>query len=109
MTIRIDWTEEARPRAEEEVDAAEGEGDEVDAEMEGRMERRRRMEAMQEKPETLADNKCEIVWEGEVPEKSFKRFRLKNVESDREGKDSLGPGKEGIWDVAKKWQWEAID
>jgi U4/U6 small nuclear ribonucleoprotein PRP3 len=67
------------------------------------------MEAMQEKPESLADNKCEIVWEGEIPEKSLKWFRLKNVESDREGKDALGPGKEGIWDVAKKWVWENID
>jgi len=31
MTVRIDWTEEARPRAEEEGEAADGDGDEVDA------------------------------------------------------------------------------
>ncbi len=110
LTVRIDWTEEARPRAEDEVGDGEGVVDgEVDAEAEERAERRRRMEAMQEKPESLADNKCEIVWEGEIPEKTFKWFRLKNVETDREGKDALGEGKEGIWDVAKKWVWEGID
>ncbi len=108
MTVRIDWTEEARPRAEEEMpEGLDMEAEE--AEVQARMERRRRAEAMQDKPESLADNKCELVWEGELHEKAFKRFRLKNVESDRDGKDSLGAGREGIWDVAKRWQWESID
>lgn len=96
MLHRIDWTEQARPRAEaedgikeEEEDAGEDEdGDEKN---------------------DLADNKCELIWEGEVSERTFKGFRARHSESDTSAKEWLTPKWEGMWDLAKRWIWAGED
>lgn len=102
MTVRIDWTEEARPKAQEPEGMQDNEQDEDDEED----ARPRSWQPVQERPESLADNRCEIVWEGEVPEKSFRSFRYRNVETDREAKEVLGKQREGVWDLSKRWIWE---
>jgi U4/U6 small nuclear ribonucleoprotein PRP3 len=102
LLVRIDWTEEARPKN---FDGAEGMDMDEDAD-ENAATNRGGWEPMQERPESLADNRCEVVWEGELPQKSFRSFRYRNVETDKEGKEALGKGKEGVWDLAKKWIWE---
>lgn len=112
LLVRIDWTEEARPKVYEaegldgmDIDDPSGAGGDGEEETGNRGG----WQPMQERPESLADNKCEVVWEGEVPQKSFRSFRYRNVETDKEGKDALGKGKEGVWDLSKKWIWEGVD
>ncbi|KAG7530913.1 hypothetical protein FFLO_04736 [Filobasidium floriforme] len=105
LLVRIDWTEEARPKNFDGPDGMDLDNNDEDGEANGRAG----WQPMQEKPESLADNKCEIVWEGELPQKNFRSFRYRNVESDRDGKEVLGKGREGVWDLAKKWIWEGVD
>lgn len=105
MTVRIDWTEEARPKAQE-PEGMQDEPQQQEDEDEDEEVRPRAWQPIQERPESLADNRCEIVWEGEVPEKSFRSFRYRNVETDREAKEALGKQREGVWDLSKRWIWE---
>lgn len=105
LLVRMDWTEEARPKA---FDAPEGMELDDNAE-EGEGNGRAGWQPMQAMPESLADNMCEVVWEGELPQKNFKTFRYRNVETDREGKEALGKGREGVWDLTKKWIWEGVE
>jgi U4/U6 small nuclear ribonucleoprotein PRP3 len=91
MLARIDWTEEARPLGEDE----DGEDDEKADDA--------------ARPDSLADNRCELIWEGEVPERTFKMFRARHAESDSKAKEWLTPKWEGMWDLAKRWVWQGED
>ncbi|KAJ6486841.1 small nuclear ribonucleoprotein hPrp3 [Mycena sanguinolenta] len=103
MTHRIKWTEAARPRGRKDAgldnpsDAEEGGGDEVDNVSDVKQE----LEDNQ-----LADNKCDLVWEGVVPNRSFSYFKLRTCLTDREAKELLGEGLRGHWDQAKDWKGE---
>ncbi|KAK4702533.1 U4/U6 small nuclear ribonucleoprotein PRP3, partial [Phenoliferia sp. Uapishka_3] len=94
MLTRIDWTSEAvardgdEPATKDELSTADPAG-EPEA-----------MEGLDE-PESLADNKCSLVWEGVHREKMFSYFKLHNCPSDSNARDVLGPKLEGLWDVAK--------
>lgn len=99
MLSRIDWTEQARPLADGDGDA-DGEDKSGD---EGKDEDRDGPGG------DLADNKCEMIWEGEVPERTFKQFRARHAESDSKAKEWLTPKWEGMWDLAKRWVWEGED
>ncbi|EIW68880.1 hypothetical protein TREMEDRAFT_13987, partial [Tremella mesenterica DSM 1558] len=94
MLHRIDWTEQARPLGDE------GEDDDEDG---------GKMGGGQEDPDSLADNKCELIWEGEVPERTFRIFRARHAESDSKAKEWLTPKWEGMWDVAKRLVWSGED
>lgn len=83
---RIDWTEQARPK----------EGDKSDGEDEDEVG-------------DLADNKCELIWEGDVPERTFKHFKARHAETDGAAKEWLTPKFEAMWDLAKRWQWQGED
>lgn len=106
LTVRIDWTEEARPRVVETDGMAVDDNEDQDGEEVA--QQNTGWQSMQERPESLADNKCEVIWEGEVAEKTFRTFRYANAESDKEAKDRLGQ-RSGFWDLAKKWIWEDVD
>jgi U4/U6 small nuclear ribonucleoprotein PRP3 len=93
---RIDWTEQARPLAE-----GEGEGDE-EGDGAAAVE-------TQDGDADMAENKCELIWEGEVPERSFKQFRARHSESDTGAKNWLTPKYEGMWDLAKRYVWSGED
>lgn len=99
MLSRIDWTEQARPMAD-------GDGGEdapgSDEDMDGRTNSK-------EGEQDLADNKCELIWEGELPERVFKMFRARHVETDSKAKEWLTPRFEAMWDLAKRWQWAGED
>lgn len=86
MLSRIDWTEQARPMAEGDKSEDEDKDD--------------------EEPGDLADNKCELIWEGEVPERTFKQFRARHAETDGAAKEWLTPKWEGMWDLAKRTVWK---
>jgi U4/U6 small nuclear ribonucleoprotein PRP3 len=51
---------------------------------------------------SLAENRCDLVWEGEQRERYFRDFRPKSTPTDQLAKDFLGPKLEGLWDVARK-------
>lgn len=96
LLSRIDWTEEARPLDDGAV------GDEEDG---GPSMTRH----IQQGPESLEDNTCELIWEGEVPERMFKVFRARHAETDTKAKDWLTPRYEGYWDLAKRHVWKGED
>lgn len=101
MLHRIDWTEQARPRAEtDEGGASKGEDDEDDDAGD---------DGDGDEKNDLADNKCELIWEGEVSERTFKGFRARHSESDTSAKEWLTPKWEGMWDLAKRWIWLGED
>lgn len=92
MLNRIDWTEEPRTRVEGTpgIPAGDEGGAGASTEAEG-------------EPQSLADNTCEMIWEGEARDRAFKTFRPKNCPTDAIARDFLGTRMEGFWDVAKKW------
>jgi U4/U6 small nuclear ribonucleoprotein PRP3 len=120
LLSRIDWTEEARPKPLF-ASAGGGEGMDVDALIgDGAAEDGDDAtgaganggggwQPIQSRPETMADNRCELVWEGEVQEKHFRSFRYRNIEVDREAREMLGKAREGLWDLTKRWIWEGVD
>jgi U4/U6 small nuclear ribonucleoprotein PRP3 len=83
MLERIDWTAEARSRTPDEERAephpAPVDGEEQPAE-----------------PQSLADNTCELIWEGEGRERVFNSFRPKNCPSDAIAREFLG-SRLGFW------------
>ncbi|OCF58032.1 U4/U6 small nuclear ribonucleoprotein PRP3 [Kwoniella mangroviensis CBS 10435] len=95
---RIDWTEEARPLNDNEYENEEDEDDDRPKTNGGNGDG--------EGPESLEDNKCELIWEGEVPERTFRLFRARHAETDTKAKEWLTPKWEGMWDLAKRWVWE---
>ncbi|KAJ9118211.1 hypothetical protein QFC22_004117 [Naganishia vaughanmartiniae] len=119
LLSRIDWTEEARPKPLF-ASAGGGEGMDVDAlagdaaaddgdDATGANGSGQGWQPIQSRPETMADNRCELVWEGEVQEKHFRSFRYRNIEVDREAREMLGKAREGLWDLTKRWIWEGVD
>ncbi|KAK8861457.1 hypothetical protein IAR55_002276 [Kwoniella newhampshirensis] len=103
MLNRIDWTEQARPLGDEGDEGDDGE--EGDDDEEGGTAKK----AAEGDGPDLADNKCELIWEGEVPERTFKMFRARHAESDTKAKEWLTPKWEGMWDLAKRWVWQGED
>nr|POE52000.1 u4/u5/u6 small nuclear ribonucleoprotein prp3 [Quercus suber] len=50
----------------------------------------------------LTDNQCRLVWEGDEPARSFKRWGSKACETDGEARDVLGRSKmENMWTLAR--------
>lgn len=89
MLERIDWTAEARSRTPDEE-----RNEPIPSQIEGE-------EAIAE-PQSLAENKCELIWEGDGKERVFSSFRPKNCPSDAIAREFLG-SRQGLWDVAKRW------
>lgn len=102
MLSRIDWTEQARPMADADGDASASDED-------SGMNNNNHNNNGKEGEQDLADNKCELIWEGELPERVFKMFRARHVETDSKAKEWLTPRFEGMWDLAKRWQWAGED
>ncbi|KAF8920511.1 pre-mRNA processing factor 3-domain-containing protein [Mucidula mucida] len=82
MTHRIAWTEASRPRGGEDVELAESANGETPG---------MTVDNVGEK-----DNKCWLVWEGDLRERS--------CASDRAAKELLGEKLKGYWDIAKNWK-----
>jgi U4/U6 small nuclear ribonucleoprotein PRP3 len=80
MLVRVDWTETARPLPGEEALLPPA-----------------KVEFEQE--ENMAENRCDLMWEGPIKEKTFNRFMPKNTESERAVRDFLGEKNQGYWDV----------
>ncbi|GJJ10551.1 hypothetical protein Clacol_004778 [Clathrus columnatus] len=96
MLHRIQWTEASRPRAEEniEIDNEEHEAGKGDGKGllpdEGLL--------------SLEDNRCDLIWEGEIGDRAFRSFKPKSCPTDASARESLGAKLAGHWDVAKNWR-----
>ncbi|KAF8639281.1 hypothetical protein AX16_010353 [Volvariella volvacea WC 439] len=126
MLHRIAWTEAARPRGGGGADDVELENPDSEAEddEEGSAGPKAQPTASTsaagaaggngtaagaengEEASNLEDNKCWLVWEGQVKERAFNGFKGKSCPTDRDAKDALGEKLRGYWDQAKNWKPE---
>ncbi|KII84667.1 hypothetical protein PLICRDRAFT_46061 [Plicaturopsis crispa FD-325 SS-3] len=103
MLSRIAWTEAARPRGAEDVEVDDGdsdaEGASGDAKGKGKA-------VDTENPVSLENNKCYLVWEGQLRDRAFSNFKPKQCPTDSAAKEVLGTKLSGYWDQAKNWKPE---
>ncbi|KAJ7151040.1 pre-mRNA processing factor 3-domain-containing protein [Mycena filopes] len=106
MMTRIAWTEAARPRGAEDVvletsgsGAEDGEGAQNAASGSGQR-------PQEGTPASLEGNKCYLVWEGMLRDRSFSGFNSKTCPTDGTAKEVLGDKLKGYWDQAKNWKAE---
>ena len=56
------------------------------------------------KLKNLKDNRCVLIWEGEIKERSFKRWGERDCETDGQARQALEKSKmENMWMLAKNW------
>jgi U4/U6 small nuclear ribonucleoprotein PRP3 len=97
MLQRIPWTEAARPRGDEQSEESiYGNPESRDNSAPGVNEAVNSI--------SLENNRCDLVWEGEILERTFLAFRAKNCPTDVIARDVLGPKLTSRWDVAKNWR-----
>jgi U4/U6 small nuclear ribonucleoprotein PRP3 len=53
---------------------------------------------------SLEDNRCDLVWEGEIADRTFRSFRTRPCPTDALAKEALGSKLAGYWDLAKHWK-----
>jgi U4/U6 small nuclear ribonucleoprotein PRP3 len=108
MLERIAWTEAARPRGAEEVELDNGDSGEED---EGDVKGKRKAVTQDESGEavSLEDNKCFVVWEGQLRDRAFNSFKPRSCPTDSSAKELLGARLSGYWDQAKNWKPEEED
>ncbi|KAL0059284.1 U4/U5/U6 small nuclear ribonucleoprotein prp3 [Marasmius tenuissimus] len=106
MTVRIAWTEAARPRGGEDVEIDNGD-EEGEAENAG--EASGSGAAGGENSEggtSLEDNRCWLIWEGLLKHREFSSFKARSCPTDGAAKEVLGERLRGYWDQAKNWKPE---
>ena len=108
MLNRIQWTEAARARGEEEVELAEDEnGDNANGASSSQVVvPPANDDGEYEEENSLADNRCDLVWEGQIRERIFKTFKPKSCPTDMAAKEALGEKMAGYWDQTKNWKPE---
>ncbi|KAF4581346.1 hypothetical protein EYR40_002934 [Pleurotus pulmonarius] len=99
MMHRIAWTESARPRGGEDVEIDDG-GSDAEAPEKGKGKA-----ASEERDGvSLEDNKCWLVWEGQLRDREFNNFKPKSCPTDGAARELLGDRLKGYWDQAKNWK-----
>lgn len=103
MLHRIQWTVAARARADDDVATdEEGGGEGEDG---GRAKSRAFTPAAEDgAPVSLEDNKCELVWEGQIRDRVFSNFKPKSCPTDSAAKEVLGSKLAGYWDQTKNYR-----
>ncbi|KAJ8469204.1 hypothetical protein ONZ45_g16968 [Pleurotus djamor] len=101
MLHRIAWTEAPRPRGGEEVELDEDES------AEGQPDKGKE-KSIEDEPDSISyeENKCWLVWEGQLRDRSFNTFRPKSCPTDGSAREVLGDKLKGYWDQAKNWKPE---
>ncbi|CAK5272941.1 unnamed protein product [Mycena citricolor] len=104
MLNRIDWTQAARPRGGEDVVLDDGgdDGDKAKAKEDGKEQQ----EQEQDGGVPLEDNKCVLIWEGMLRDRSFHDFKGRSCPTDHAARELLGDKLKGYWDQAKNWKDE---
>ena len=104
MMNRIAWTEAARPRGAEDVVLEDGD---LDGEAESsNVVKTSVIEEEGEVRPSLEDNRCFLVWEGQLRDRVFNSFKGHSSPTDRDAKEILGEKLRGYWDQAKNWRPE---
>ncbi|KAK7467209.1 U4/U5/U6 small nuclear ribonucleoprotein prp3 [Stygiomarasmius scandens] len=103
MLARIAWTEAARPRGGEDVELENPASDAEDMPGVNASSSRVNGEGSEN---SLEDNKCWLVWEGLLRDRSFSNFKAKSCPTDSAAKELLGEKLKGYWDQAKNWKPE---
>ncbi|KLO08914.1 PRP3-domain-containing protein [Schizopora paradoxa] len=102
MLNRVQWTVAARARGAEEVELEEGDNaGNQPFEVPSKDEEMRDDEYG---TGTLEENRCDLVWEGQIRERVFKKFRPISCPTDSAAKEALGLKIGGYWDQAKNWK-----
>ena len=104
MLHRIAWTEAARERGGEDVEIDEGEEGEDASADKGKA--RAVTPATEGERVSLEDNKCWLIWEGQLRDRAFNNFKPKSCPTDAAAKEVLGQRMAGYWDQAKNWKPE---
>jgi U4/U6 small nuclear ribonucleoprotein PRP3 len=107
MLKRMSWTEAARPRGAEDVEIAadeEGEGGAGTSGAPRAASKPAEGDEGEEKVVSLEDNRCDLVWEGQLRDRSFNNFKPKSCPTDGMAKEALGSKLASYWDVAKHFK-----
>jgi len=111
MLHRIQWTKAAPPRNNEEVELENPDSD-VEGEEEGvgaSSTPAAKSADGEDKKQSLEDNTCHLVWEGQLRDRAFVGFKVKGTQTDRDAKEFLGEKLKGYWDMAKNWKPDEED
>ncbi|GAA97375.1 uncharacterized protein L969DRAFT_17286 [Mixia osmundae IAM 14324] len=92
MLDRINWKEEAEAR----------DGDEDEEATPAPLPEGTPGPQASEIPESLANNRCDLVWEGPQRDRYFVDFKGKGAPSDGLAKSTLGTKLESLWDMCKR-------
>ena len=102
---RIAWTEPARARGAEEVEI------DNDDDGAGPSERTDNSTVVTgddgaQQVVSLEDNRCDLVWEGQLMERAFNSFKPKTCPNDAAAREVLGTKIAGYWDQVKSFKPE---
>ncbi|KAJ7660043.1 pre-mRNA processing factor 3-domain-containing protein [Mycena rosella] len=107
MMDRIAWTEASRPRGAEDVVLENPDPDAEDGQSAGAGPSGAEKAPGEESVTvSLEDNKCYLVWEGMLRDRSFSEFNARKCPTDGAAKELLGEKLKGYWDQAKNWKAE---
>lgn len=102
MLHRMVWTEAARPRGAEDVELDNGDDESGDVKGKGKAEETDEGGTQV----SLENNKCYLVWEGQIRDRAFSNFKPKSCPTDGSAKEVLGAKLAGYWDQARNWRPE---
>ena len=105
MLHRIAWTEAARARGVEEVEIDNGEDAGGPSEGVNNNSTVVTEDGAQEVV-SLEDNRCDLVWEGQLRERAFTGFKPKTCPTDAAAREVLGSKISGYWDQTKNFKPE---
>ena len=102
MLHRMQWTEAARPRGAEDVEIEGDEDEEAPGIIVGKGKGKEVV--TDEGIVSLEDNRCDLVWEGQIADRAFRNFKPKSCPTDASAKEALGMKLSSHWDTAKNWK-----
>ncbi|KAF7979287.1 hypothetical protein HWV62_42990 [Athelia sp. TMB] len=109
MMDRIAWTVAARPRGADDGDVELDNGSDEEDSGKGKMVTPGAEASADEPIVSLEDNKCWLVWEGQLRDRAFGNFKPRSCPTDSSAKEMLGAKLAGYWDQAKNWKPEEED
>ncbi|CAG8689190.1 6041_t:CDS:1 [Acaulospora colombiana] len=94
---RIDWTQPARKR---DTEGEDDEGSENEKSAQNPVE----SSAMATDEASLADNRCDTVWQGVISERVLHGFKTVRAPTDNIARENLGSKLSPYWDTVKNWR-----
>ncbi|KAH8830142.1 small nuclear ribonucleoprotein hPrp3 [Flagelloscypha sp. PMI_526] len=63
----------------------------------------------EERAKELQNNRCDLIWEGQIRERAFVGFRARNCPTDGTAREVLGEKMRGYWDMARNFREEDLE